>query len=60
MIVGSALTVRDRVDELLALSGADELMAMTNVHDGDDRLRSYELLADAFSLERRGAAEVTA
>jgi luciferase family oxidoreductase group 1 len=53
MIVGSPLTVRDRIDELLALSGADELMAMTNVHDFADRLRSYELLAEAFSLEPR-------
>ena len=32
MIVGSPLTVRDRLDELLDRSGADELMAMTNVH----------------------------
>ena len=59
MIVGSPLTVRDRIDELLTLSGADELMAMTNVHDVDDRLRSYELLAEAFSLEPR-ATEVAA
>jgi luciferase family oxidoreductase group 1 len=59
MIGGSPLTVRDRLDELLALSGADELMAMTNVHGADDRFRSYELLAEAFSLEPR-AAEVPA
>lgn len=59
MIVGSPLTVRDRIDELLTLSGADELMAMTNVHDAADRLRSYELLAEAFSLEPR-ATEVAA
>ena len=60
MIVGSPLTVRDRLDELLTRSGADELMAMTNVHDSSDRLRSYELLAEAFSLEPRIAAEVPA
>ena len=58
MIVGSPLTVRDRIDELLARSGADELMAMTNVHDAADRLRSYELLAEAYSLAPR-AAEVS-
>jgi luciferase family oxidoreductase group 1 len=60
MIVGSPLTVRDRLDELLTRSGADELMAMTNVHDSSDRLRSYELLAEAFSLAPRIAAEVPA
>ncbi|MFN8112660.1 MAG: LLM class flavin-dependent oxidoreductase [Solirubrobacterales bacterium] len=58
MIVGSPLTVRDRIDELLTLSGADELMAMTNVHDFADRLRSYELLAEAFSLEPRASEAV--
>jgi alkanesulfonate monooxygenase SsuD/methylene tetrahydromethanopterin reductase-like flavin-dependent oxidoreductase (luciferase family) len=60
MIVGSPLTVRDRLDELLTRSGADELMAMTNVHDSSDRRRSYELLAEAFSLEPRTVAEVPA
>ena len=53
MIVGSPLTVRDRIDELLDRSGADEVMAMTNVHGFDDRVRSYELLAEAFSLPPR-------
>ena len=53
MITGSPANVRDRVDELLQLSGADEVMAMTNIHAFDDRLRSYELLAEAFGLEPR-------
>ncbi len=60
MLVGSPPTVRDRVDELLTRSGADELMAMTNVHDSADRHRSYELLAEAFSLQPRTAAKVPA
>ncbi len=63
MIVGSPATVRDRLDELVGLSGADEVMAMTNVHGTDDRLDSYELLAEAFGLEPRSdavAAEVRA
>jgi alkanesulfonate monooxygenase SsuD/methylene tetrahydromethanopterin reductase-like flavin-dependent oxidoreductase (luciferase family) len=54
MITGSPDTVRDRIDELLATTGADEVMAMTNLHGFDDRLRSYELLAEAFRLEPRG------
>ncbi len=61
MIVGSPATVRDRLDEVLSLSGADEIMAMTNAHGVDDRLHSYELLAEAFDLEpRRATADAEA
>ena len=49
ILVGSPITVREAADELLARSGADELMAMTNVHGLDDRKRSNELLFEAFS-----------
>jgi luciferase family oxidoreductase group 1 len=56
MLVGSPSSVHERAVELLTLSGADELMAMTNVHGIDDRRRSYELLAEAFALEPRRAA----
>ena len=51
MITGAPAMVRERLDELLTLSGADELMAMTNVHAFEDRMRSLELLAEAFHLE---------
>lgn len=51
MVIGAPETVRERLDELLTLSGADEVMAMTNVHALEDRLRSLELLAGAFHLE---------
>jgi luciferase family oxidoreductase group 1 len=57
MLVGSAVAVRERADDLLTRSGADELMAMTNVHDLGDRVRSAELLAEAFGLEASEAAE---
>lgn len=50
MLVGSPVTIRERADELLSLSGADELMCMTNVHDPEGRLRSMELVAEAFGL----------
>jgi luciferase family oxidoreductase group 1 len=60
MLVGSPEVVRDRADELLELSGADELMVMTNVHDAADRVRSYELLAEAYSLEPREVPAVAA
>lgn len=50
MIVGSPTTVRKGVDELTRAYGADEFMAVTIVWGHDDRIRSYELLADAFAL----------
>ena len=50
MIVGAPETVRDRLDELLERSGADELIVVTTMHGLEDRLRSYALLAEAFHL----------
>ncbi|WP_106248029.1 LLM class flavin-dependent oxidoreductase [Allonocardiopsis opalescens] len=46
-LIGDTETVRRRVAELVELTGADELMAVTVVHDYEDRVRSYELLAKA-------------
>ena len=39
-----------RIDTLLRMadaSGADEIMAMTNIHDHDERKRSYDRVARA-------------
>jgi luciferase family oxidoreductase group 1 len=44
--VGSPETVRQRLTELLARTGADELMLTTMVYDLDDRARSFELIAE--------------
>jgi luciferase family oxidoreductase group 1 len=46
-VIGSPETVRAGVTELVERTGVDELMVVTNTHDGADRLRSYRLLADA-------------
>ncbi|MCK9902518.1 LLM class flavin-dependent oxidoreductase [Frankia sp. Cpl3] len=48
-LIGGPETVRRRALELLAASGADELMALTIVHDHTARVRSYELLAQALA-----------
>jgi luciferase family oxidoreductase group 1 len=45
-IVGSPETVRKGLEDLLAETGANELMVTTMVHGHDDRRRSYELVAD--------------
>ena len=51
-VVGAPDTVRDGIRELVARTGVDELMVVTNAHDGADRLRSYELLAEAVAPAR--------
>ena len=50
LVLGDPGTVRDELLALAARTDADELMITTMVHGADDRLRSYELVADAFDL----------
>ncbi|WP_280840803.1 LLM class flavin-dependent oxidoreductase [Micromonospora sp. A200] len=44
--MGSPETVRRQLGDLLARTGADELMVTTMVYDVADRVRSFELVAD--------------
>ena len=46
-IVGSPETVRAQFDALVAETGADELMVVSDVYDHAKRLRSFELIAEA-------------
>ncbi|QIN84246.1 MsnO8 family LLM class oxidoreductase [Rubrobacter tropicus] len=55
-IVGDPRSVRARIEELAGRTGADEIMVTTNVHDPSERLRSYELLAEAFEISPAGAS----
>ena len=52
-IIGTPEQVRARIEELVERTGADEIMMATNVPDPAERLRSYERLARAFSLEMK-------
>jgi luciferase family oxidoreductase group 1 len=45
-IVGSEETVRKGLQALVAETGADELMIVSDVYDHKARLRSYEMIAD--------------
>jgi luciferase family oxidoreductase group 1 len=45
-IVGSPDTVRAGIDALVAETGADELIIVSDVYDHATRLRSFELIAD--------------
>lgn len=50
-VVGAPDQVASALRQIAADSGADELMVTTMVHDPDARIRSYELLAEAFAAE---------
>jgi luciferase family oxidoreductase group 1 len=46
-IIGSGATVRAGIDALLAETQADELIVVSDVFDHAERLRSFELIAEA-------------
>ncbi len=52
-VIGDPGQVKAGLEELVERSGADELMLTTMVHDPADRLRSYELVAEAMGLAQR-------
>jgi luciferase family oxidoreductase group 1 len=49
-IVGTPEQVRDRIEDAAARTEADEIMLVTHAFDLEARLRSYELVAQAFGL----------
>jgi luciferase family oxidoreductase group 1 len=49
LIVGDPEAVRTQLEALALRTGVDELMITTMVHGAADRLRSYELLAEAWN-----------
>ncbi|WP_250294368.1 LLM class flavin-dependent oxidoreductase [Streptomyces atroolivaceus] len=55
-IFGGPETVRQRITELTKATGADELMMLSVVQDHDERVRSYELLAELAGLRAPVAA----
>lgn len=50
IVHGTPGEVRAGLDELQKRTGADELMITASTHGGEFRLRSYELIADAYGL----------
>lgn len=53
-LVGTQDALRGEIQTLLHASEADEVIVLTNTPHFDDRLRSYQLLAEAFDLDRSG------
>jgi alkanesulfonate monooxygenase SsuD/methylene tetrahydromethanopterin reductase-like flavin-dependent oxidoreductase (luciferase family) len=58
-VIGGPEKVRERLTEFAAQTEADELMLTTMVHDHADRMRSYELVAEAMEIEPRVVAGST-
>ena len=50
--VGSTETVRDELKQFIERTRVDELMVVSAIYDEAARLRSYELVADAFMPQR--------
>ena len=50
LVVGDPGAVRLGLEDLVAQTGVNELMLTTNVHAHEARLRSYELVAEAWEL----------
>lgn len=51
-IVGTAATVKARIEEIAARTRADEIMIATHAWDPAARIRSFGLVAEAFGLPR--------
>lgn len=46
--IGGAATVKERIEAFVERTGADELMITSQIYDHRARLRSYEIVAEAF------------
>jgi len=53
VFIGAPDRVKGELEAMAAALGIDEIMAVSITHDHADRVRSYELLAEAFGLQRR-------
>lgn len=52
--IGTPATIHQRLLDLIAQTQADELMITSMMYGYENRARSYELLAEAFELQRVG------
>ncbi|MYB41671.1 MAG: LLM class flavin-dependent oxidoreductase [Chloroflexi bacterium] len=56
-LVGGPQRLRDRLEALAVELEVDEFVVVTITYDYDDRLRSYELLAEEFGLSEANSAD---
>ena len=55
-VVGGPQRVREGLQEIVEVTRADELIVVSDAYNFADRLRSYELIAQAAGLAPRGDA----
>jgi luciferase family oxidoreductase group 1 len=60
LFVGAPATVQQRLRPLIEATAADELMVTSMIYNHEARKRSYALLAEAFGLTMKPAAEAVA
>lgn len=48
--IGSPSTVREQIETLVEKNPVEEIMISSMIHNPEERLRSYELMAEAFGL----------
>jgi len=58
LVIGARETIRDEIEKVADLYGAEEVIIVTITHEHAARVRSYELIAEAFELT--GAADGSA
>jgi len=51
--IGSPATVKERLEEFVGLTGADELMVVSHIYDGEARDRSFEILKTVQQAEQK-------
>lgn len=54
-LIGTRDELRAEIDELVEASAADEVIVLTNTPSFEDRMRSYERLAETFALSSRAS-----
>ena len=59
MVVGSPSTVREHVEAFIAETGADELIIDSDVYRHEDRLTSFEIIADVVHEINRSTGSVS-
>lgn len=57
-IIGAPETVRKGIEDLVAETGADELIIVSDIYDHSKRLHSFELIAEAHPPLQRGTEGV--
>ncbi|MBO0767778.1 MAG: hypothetical protein J2O48_03745, partial [Solirubrobacterales bacterium] len=55
-VIGTPAQVRGQLEQIAESYGAEEVMIVTITHSHAARMRSYELIADAFGLESHSGA----